>query len=947
MITNCRLQGDGTTTGTTIYFYSSGKTNPHAVSVTDTAILDSKPTIEIREMTSDHPFTLTRTHMQNGNLLINNVKSTLLPSLIVDCQFEQTTINCTRCMTTCLISGTTFTGTQPFSVPVISSEVSRSVILHDCSFTDIETNGNALFDFSAISFSVFDTVTIRNCEGTIAAGVFNLTNTNVTVHSCSFSAVSGKTANLVLFSKCDSALFEDCSFSLEDSTVADIQFSDTPTSILNESSVVGCVSNRAVTTSTDGKSLSDCLLFTTSAPPARHELWMETWPTGGEPIPESEETELTSNKQPVSNQPVIHDTLSSAFTALSPTDPNRLLISDGEFKEDSAQSVSHDLEIVGNGTDPLSLHTTRLSVEGLTLQDQSQLTLRSLQLAPSSTTSTILSVAADASLDMKGVVVQDIAEHTATLISLSSGQTRIFLSIFNNTESSAALITVTGSASLTLTDSKFVSVIRTSLKPLDTATTQCASCVETQTGGTVVIKQTMFGGCATNGRAGAIDLKALDTSSALFMERCTFDRNRAGADVENDTKGDDGVINGFSGDKQDLNLDTFASLLSMHSFLVDSTRVIVPPPPFIVTTSTGLDTFLSFTDSDSLGPELLKTATLTYLLGKRLHNNIHTTIYTGHSYNETVTPFSFRNGSANVFLWTSYYSNIFVELTPAIFCQLFNASLTLTELTLSFQPLENTVFLVDETSSLSLVNVVLKLSSLVLSHPFIDSADTSTILTSLTVPTGVQMVGASFITAVCKSKTGTFLSSPGSASLRVSFTTEPFYKISGISNGLISSTTFTTTSKSQQPLLDITDSTFSFQKCKFTNFCSSSDGGIVRAVSTTLTFENSCTFTNCSARNGGVVSATSGSIDISYGTFTNCSAEHAGGVIHGSLSCVSLPKASFMSCSAQEGGVAHLTSCNVSFGQPSFTECTALHGGAFSVDLTGPNQITYTSYNYS
>ncbi|KAK2953972.1 hypothetical protein BLNAU_11074 [Blattamonas nauphoetae] len=890
-IINCQLKGDGSSTGTFMYYTNDRVLNSHAISITDTSILDTNSGVYFSDIISPSPFTMARTHIRNAAIKLPQMKSPLYPALIVDCLLEQTPLTVASCRAAMFVSGTVFCGTRTSnSTPPLSISASRPAVFHGCTLHDITTSENGLIVMSDSGSLTLDTVSFTKCSGTKAAGVFHITRTSLFASFCTFDDITGNTANILFVNQNCSSLFENCVFNLPNSDVADLRFSLSSTSILNGSSVVDCVSNRTLTTTEDGKTLSDWLLVTTPEGSLPNTMKVGSWPANQD---QSQET---------------HSSLSDAFDHLSST-PNSIMMSDGPFEANTALQVSVVVEIVGNGTEAFSDHTTQLKTVGFSVLENGQLTVRSILLVPSTPDSVLFSMSADEVMELKSVTCQDLVGQTSNLVSLSAGQTRIVSSVFNNTQSSEALIAVTGSASLTLSDTLFVKIIRSGSDPNPVATTQCASCVQTQTSGSVTIVYSQFGGCASNGRAGAIDIASLNPSSTVMMEWCRFERNKAGSGVDNEEKGDDGIIIGFLGSQCDLRFGTFESIPSVHHFLVDSTRPFVPAPPSLKFMQYGLNGYLAWADANSLGPELLADTTLTFLLGERLHNNIHTTISTDYVYNEKISPFLLRNGSTSIDLNTGSVFN--VEQTAEIFCQLVSAYLHLANMKLIFQQLDNTVFLVDEDSSLYLNAMTISWTSLPLTHPFISSTGPSLKVDSIKFPSTIQVIDVPFIKATRPSRDGTFSFYKPSI-LTVSYSSQPFLDIKGMSSATITSATFSPTINTTVPLIRISDSKLEVSSSTFKLFNCSTDGSVIVAESSIIKHEKG-SITSCSSPNGGAISCLQSNITINGVTFSKCS--------------------------AQSGGALHLSSCNLTFQGCTFRECTALNGGAISIDLSGSNCI--------
>ncbi|KAK2957587.1 hypothetical protein BLNAU_7486 [Blattamonas nauphoetae] len=124
------------------------------------------------------------------------------------------------------------------------------------------------------------------------------------------------------------------------------------------------------------------------------------------------------------------------------------------------------------------------------------------------------------------------------------------------------------------------------------------------------------------------------------------------------------------------------------------------------------------------------------------------------------------NGSTSVTLYTG--SSLKVDQTSEIFSQLVNASLSLEYIRLSFQQLENTVFSVDEDSSLSLSRMNVSWTALPLTHPFISSTGHSVTVDRTNFTSTLQVIDVPFIEATRLIRDGTFM---------FSNTTAPFIRI--------------------------------------------------------------------------------------------------------------------------------------------------------------------------
>ncbi|KAK2961916.1 hypothetical protein BLNAU_2972 [Blattamonas nauphoetae] len=454
----------------------------------------------------------------------------------------------------------------------------------------------------------------------------------------------------------------------------------------------------------------------------------------------------------------LHSSLSAALGTLTGESllPNIVFLSEGSHSETFALEIKHDVEIVGTGSNTTNFHCTELTTAGFKPKSGGKLTLRSMKLIPSTLSTTLVEMDEDVNLLFTRTFVEGISGQTVSLMLLTAGTTRIAHSTFQNIASERALISVSGSASLTVSDTYFITITRTSLKPPSVEATQCASCVEGMTSGEVKILFSRFGVCTTNGRAGAIDLERADDSSSVEMEWNKFDQNLAKANVDSSVKGDDIVLKNFAESQLTLNLITQQSFPSSHSFLINSSHPIIPPPGMFSLKFNGTGGPLAWADINIMKADFLSgEMTLQFLLGSRLHNNAHTSISTDFNYTETMTPFTCHNSSVSVSLHSPFNSTITVERTDNIFCQIINSTLTLKNLKLSFDNLETSAFVVDTLSSFTLDNVWFIAANPLLKAPFVFSEGKYIKIYSLTLPANLRLDDVSFVKAqnsqVCES----------------------------------------------------------------------------------------------------------------------------------------------------------------------------------------------------
>ncbi|KAK2941613.1 hypothetical protein BLNAU_23490 [Blattamonas nauphoetae] len=300
--------------------------------------------------------------------------------------------------------------------------------------------------------------------------------------------------------------------------------------------------------------------------------------------------------------------------------------SDGPFTESSLLPIQTDVEIVGNGTESVHLtldelprpHTTQLTAQ-LEVEAGANLTLRSMTLVPSTSSSPLVTMNEEGNLFVKNgssalIVVSELDPHTDTL---------------------------------------FLTISRSHTDSVD-GSVQSGSCVEGQTSGSISIRFCKFGGCSSNGRAGAIYIVRTDERSRLSMEGCQFEKNKAGTCLNTAERKDSTC----------LSLGLLPNLLP-YSRLSD--------------------------------------LTLQFLLGSRLHNNVHTAVIATSLFNETMTPFFLKNASVSVLLHIQCVISVTQPNNESL---LPSQYFTFTEVShFPSSELKNTAFSVDEDSSISLTSV--------------------------------------------------------------------------------------------------------------------------------------------------------------------------------------------------------------------------------------------------
>ncbi|KAK2953246.1 hypothetical protein BLNAU_11872 [Blattamonas nauphoetae] len=876
-ISNCRLQGDGTASDSCLYlracyFGSDGLT------ISDTEIVNTNSFSSISAISGIQPVVVTRSNLVCGILQFDfSVDTTHDPLLIVDCTLDGFKIDSIKSNPNFFFVGTTFLTSNPtYSVELLSFRGPCFLIVQSCLFESCETSRDGLISCSKSISLTLDTCTMKECK-TIgsSSSLFDLSDTAFKAYSCTFVTITGKSSSLFYISSNGSILVEDCRFNLEPSNRADFRFNKASPSLLNTSSVVGCTSNRTIRVTTDGNTFTESPLFKvipTLNPKTEIELKADS-DEDGKPIE-------TMNK------------LSPAIQQLGTDSPTVLSLSDGWYSETSPLHIQTAVEIVGNGTENVHHtlnesprpHTTKLKAM-LNVKAGANLTLRSMTLLPTSP-SPLVTMSVEGNLTVRTVVVSAEQDRTKELFSLSAGSTRLSHSRFSSIAGSSALIVVSGNGSLTLSDTLFLFISRTLTIDVN-GSVQSGSCVEGQTSGSISIRFCKFGVCSSNGRAGVIDIVSNGSTSRVEMEGCQFDQNLAGAEMDETGKGDDVVLKDFSDEQLTLNFTTIESFPSIMSFLINECHPHVPPPHTLHFTQKGFDIPLAWSSPYKLCEDRLSNLTLQFLLGSRLHNNVHTAIIMNFAYNETMTPFSLSNASISLLLSGSL---TITQPNKQIFGHLLNASLSMTYPNLSFSELTNTVFFLDHDSSLSLTYISLVFTKKPLTHSFVTSTGRSIVFYDVKIPTGLILDSVSFVRHVRSTNDGTFTWT-GTPVSSVNLTTQPFLHLEGMST------------------LNIEQDSYS----KITNISSSCDGSFLFAKKSNVTLSK-LKVSLCKALRGGFAFCHLCNLTIMESEFSSCSAQH-GGVIFVELDAVnqlssfrqSLPLSLFTDCKAtttDENGMA-------------------------------------------
>ncbi|KAK2955964.1 hypothetical protein BLNAU_9124 [Blattamonas nauphoetae] len=838
-VSNCRLQGDGQTRGNCLYIFSCDF-GSGGLRISDTEIVNTNSDFDVKAVSGIKPIVVTRSNFAFGSLYVESqVVTTHDPLLFVDCTLDEFRMKSTLSSPDFYFVGTVFrTSRISYPMELFRTQGPCFVIFQSCLFDGCEARTDGLFFCLSSTSLTLDSCTMKECQATGSnSSPFHLTDTAFRAYSCTFANLTGTDSNTFLIGTNESLLLEDCRFDLDDSKKADIFFSKASPSLLNTSSVVGCTSNREIRVTTDRTTFTVCPLFKViETPTAKSEIKLDA------------ETDENGNLIETT------DTLSPVIQSLEADSSTLLSLSDGLFTESEILSIQTDVEIVGNGTESVHVkldesprpHTTQLTAE-LEVDTAANLTLLSMTLIPYSPSSPLVTLNKEGLLSVKNVVVCDSMGRTKELFSVSGGTTHLSHSRFSSIVGSTALIVVSGNGSMSLSDTLFLTISRTQSV---NGSVQSGSCVEGRTSGLISITFCKFGGCSSNGRSGAIDITSNDTTSRVEMEGCQFDQNLAGSELDEAEKGDDVVLKEFSDEQLALNFTAIESFSTLP-FLINDSHPHVPAPHTLLFSKQGFDMPLAWSSPNMLCEARVSELTLQSLLGSRLHNNVHTAIITEFKYNETMQPFSLINASVNITLPTQSQINI-TQLNSEICGRLLNASLSLTILNLSFSELTNTVFSVDQDSSISLRSVRITFTNRTLSHPFIDSTGRSTFFSTVTIDAGLTLDSVSFVRHVRSTNDGTFTWESTSVE-SVSLATQPFLHLEGMR-------TLDITSSSGRPMKNIN------------SLC---DGSFLFAKNSNVTL-STLTASSCSALRGGFAFCLSCNVTIARSEYSSCSAQHGG-----------------------------------------------------------------------
>ncbi|KAK2950267.1 hypothetical protein BLNAU_14759 [Blattamonas nauphoetae] len=707
-ITNSRFVGDSTSTGLVIYFYSTTSSSVHArgfLTVTDSLIHSTRSKINLYNLAIRSPSGFSRTEITDTSIEYQSIEFYTHPHLFLDCGLSDCSIN-TRYAARLMIlfSGTSFTGksTNTSRSPIYLDSTSH-VIFHKCDFTDCSIpSSRSLISSYTLPSLVVDTCSFTRCSG--GYSIFDVQTTHSFFYFCTFTNVTGSTAFIMTTKDNYAYIFESCRFELETANKLDIDVYQTDVSCLNQTTVTGCSSNRPMYFGTSWKNQKELpTLLVVPGEVSKNEMRVIIPPTDPED-PTSEESTETESAEPEKDAEQPIQTFASLSDALGNISTTPLLdtvitFSDGSFTEDALLEVSQIVEIVGAGSNISEIHSTQLTTGGFASKSAGKLTLHSLRLVPSSTTSFLGS-----------------SKDSAT------GSCELRHSFFKNIESLESLVCVSGTSSLAVTNTLFLTITRTSSKPNPVESIQCASCIEGKTSGEVQVLYCRFGACTTKGRAGAIDLEN-DVTSAFEIGNSFFDRNYAGEGVPDAVRGDAVVLKSFDDSKLTIDFLTIQSFPSLLSFLVNLSHPIVPPPTRLSMSSGGIDDPLTWSYRyKTIADYVFDTFTLQQLLESRLRNNTYTSVSVSVCRRETMTPFVFQNSSVHVSLGNYRVSIITVNQQNEVFITLKDASLSFYDVQFVFDGLTTPAFECDDYSSIELRYIAIKLTTTPsLTAPFINS----------------------------------------------------------------------------------------------------------------------------------------------------------------------------------------------------------------------------------
>ncbi|KAK2961922.1 hypothetical protein BLNAU_2978 [Blattamonas nauphoetae] len=952
-IANSRFIGDSTSTGHVIYFNSNttySTSSPTGfLSVTDSLIHNTNSKTEILHLAIPSPSGFTRTEITDTTIRFPYIDTPIHPHLFLDCRLKDCSINSgisQRLML--LFSGTSFTGKPTnTSRSSIHLEYTSHVVFHKCDFTDCSVaSSQSLISTYSLPSLVVDTCSFTRCSG--GQSIFNVRYAPSFFYFCTFTNVTGSRAFVMTTEMNYAYFFESCRFELEETrNMLDFDVYQTDVTCLNETTVTGCSSNRPMyfgTSLTNRKELLTVQFIPGEV--SKNEMRVIIPPTDPEVPADEKSTEPEEDaEQPIQTFTSLSDALGNIST--TPLLDTVITFSDGSFTEDELLEVSHIVEIVGAGSNISEIHSTQLTTNGLVSKSAGKLTIHSLRLVPSSATS------------------------------------------FLNIKSLESLICVSGTSSLAVTNTLFLTITRTSSKPSPVEDVQCASCIEGKTSGEVQVLYCRFGACTTKGRAGAIDLEN-DVTSAVEIGYCYFDRNYAGEGVPHTVRGDDVVLKSFDDSKLTIDLLTIQSFPSLLSFLVNSKYLIVPPPARLWMTSDGIDDPVTWSYRyKRITDYIFDTFTLQQLLESRLRNNTHTALSTSFSYSETMTPFIFQNSSVSVSFSNYRNSIITVNQQNEVFVKIQNAYLKFDTVQFVFDKLTTPAFDCNDYSSIELRDFAIKLTTTTtLTTPFITSTGPYISVTkpyfdqlftldktpfiqlnrtekdaylsySSATPKFASPLTAPFI--VCEGASVFYLSKltlnmtlEHSASF--AYAKDSTVKLSSNKIQLLKSTAqgaflhlengavkISTDSQASDlipviPALTSIDPSFTYfdgttqMPADSSNSSSGEQGGLLFCRNSTVNSSSWWTLSSCSAKQGGVIYLVDSRLEMNGGTFSKCKAQE-GGFFYMLDSRLNMYSGTYSNCEAEKGGVAYLVSSTLYLDKLTFVSNSAKLGGVFWVDF--------------
>ncbi|KAK2947541.1 hypothetical protein BLNAU_17507 [Blattamonas nauphoetae] len=927
-ITNCRFIGDGTTTGS-VMSLSMNSLIAGLVYVTDSLILDTNSQISIYRIQLSSSSGFTRTEITNTSIVYTYASSKAQPYLFLDSKIDQCSIETSSSDVMLLFSGTSFTGTPTnTSRPTIYLFSSGHTVFHKCDFTDCSpgTSQSLIYSYGLPSL-VVDTCSFTRCSG--GKSLLDVSSTYSFFYFCSFTNVTGTSANVLTSQSTLANFFEACRFDLETTNLLDFYVSSAIINCLNETAVIGCTSNRKMYFGTSWANRTE-MTFVEVVPVEanKNKLRVGTWP------PE-EGTAVSS--------------LSEALNSLQPSPmTNVITFSDGPFAETGLLSVSHLVEIVGAGSNLTDSHSTLLSTDGIVSKSTGKLTLQSLRLVPLSSSSFLASTADSGSVCVLNVIVEEVSGITSSLFQLAAGACEIRHSFFKNISCEKSLICLSGTSSLAISNTLFLSIARTDIVITEVESTQCASCIEGKTSGTVKLLYCRFGACTTKGRAGAIDLERSDANSAVEMGSCYFDQNSAGTQVASSVKGDDVVLKSFDESKISLDLSTIQSFPSLSSFLINSEHPIIPPPALLHITSTGIDDPLTWSYTyKRISDSLLKTFTLQYLLEHRLRNNSKTEIKTYFGHNETMTPFIFQNSTVSVSLHAYSFSHLTVNQQNQVFITLEKASLSINGVQFAFEKLTTPAFYCNSDSSITLTNTAFKLTNPTLTHPFIDSVGPYVFVENCVFLQNITLDNTPFVRLIRDEKDAYF-NILTMTPLLTSPLTVPFIVCEGAEKAYMQQLKLNFSFVNSASFISAKESALTLYSNQIHLLKSPSEGTFLHLVNGSV----SCNQDYCSSSSGtkgGLYYYQNATVAANGLTLSSCSATQ-GGVLFSGGGSVSISRGSYTNCQADEGGVAYLITSSLSISDTSFISNSAKCGGVFWIDfgnafasISSQHSITFTS----